>query len=118
MAIFLCLGQYCNGTAATGPRGDCAPGWYCTGGAKEEKPTDASTGGMCVPGQYCPSPASVPIACDPGMYCELPELSSPSGNCSAGFYCANGSASKEPDGSDLTKGELVFLVIFPVRRLP
>lgn len=62
-------GKYCNGDGLAEPTGDCAPGWYCLGGAYTEKPTTYvnsttlystnyscpvyalnNTGGICEPG--------------------------------------------------------------------
>ena len=35
------------------PRGPCAAGFYCVGGAIKAKPTDGVTGSVCPPGTYC-----------------------------------------------------------------
>lgn len=62
-------GKYCNGDGLAEPTGDCAPGWYCSGGAYTDKPTTYvnsttlystnyscpvyalnNTGGICEPG--------------------------------------------------------------------
>lgn len=35
------------------PSGECATGFYCTGGAASPKPTDGVTGNICPLGTYC-----------------------------------------------------------------
>ena len=62
-------GKYCNGDGLLEPTGDCAAGWYCSGGAYIDKPSPHvnsttlystnyscpvyalnNTGGICEPG--------------------------------------------------------------------
>ncbi|KAI8480901.1 hypothetical protein Bbelb_413740, partial [Branchiostoma belcheri] len=113
-SAFDCLpcpgGLYCAGDGLSTPTGDCAPGWYCSGGAFSDKPSpyvntsdsysvDTEcpvyslnfTGGICTPGTYCPEGSQRPTPCDLGQYCEQHALDATSGPCSAGFFC-NGSA--------------------------
>ena len=58
----------------------------------------ASYGGYCSPGKYCPQGASQPVSCDAGFYCpsylmnELNNLLT----CTAGFYCAGGAQTSTP----------------------
>lgn len=42
------------------PVGPCSPGYYCTAGATEARPTDGVTGSICAPGTYCGKPACLP----------------------------------------------------------
>ncbi|XP_071958404.1 uncharacterized protein [Antedon mediterranea] len=111
--IFDCLpcpaGEYCEGDGLPEPSGDCAPGWYCSGGSYSSKPTPYvndtneysatecpiysrnETGGICTPGTYCPEGSDRPVPCSLGQFCGNYALSTPSGDCLAGFFC-NGSA--------------------------
>jgi len=101
--VCVVAGKFCQGTGLDWPTGDCDPGWYCTGSSTQARPT--ADGGRCVRGQFCPAGSAAPQACTPGRYCGEDGLSEPEGNCSAGFYCAGGSKTSQPDGLDST-GEL------------
>ena len=48
------------------PEGECAEGWYCSGGANEAKPLNASNGGECEVGFFCPKGSSFPSPCPEG----------------------------------------------------
>ena len=67
--LFYCpAGTYCGSDGLPEPSGDCAPGWYCSGGAFSSKPSPIVngtagysvadcpiyshnyTGGICTPG--------------------------------------------------------------------
>ncbi|EQC38608.1 hypothetical protein, variant [Saprolegnia diclina VS20] len=70
-------GQYCSGLPPTvAPTGPCAPGYYCTLGARTRTPVD-STGGICSDRFVCLGGASVanPVdgvtgrLCNPGSFC-------------------------------------------------
>ena len=104
-------GKYCGGEGLNAPTGDCSPGWYCTGRANSSKPQpvidscNAShcscpsgnyTGGKCSPGTFCPEGSSFPLLCTPGSYCGDYELSRPSGECVAGYYCSCGNKVPNP----------------------
>lgn len=52
-------------------------------------------------GNYCPAGTDRPLACTLGQYCETSELDTPTGLCTAGFFC-NGSASvPNPQACDM-----------------
>jgi len=87
-------GHFCAGTGNSHTDGECAEGWYCSGSATSEKPT--TNGGRCLAGSYCPNGTAIPLECDAGKYCGYDELSTPSGNCSAGFYCIKNSTTATP----------------------
>ena len=89
-------GKYCETSGASNVTGECQEGWY-----SPENSTTA-TQSKCFPGQYCPVGSLAPTACTPGMYCDKAELAAPYGNCSESYFCANGSTSATPDGSDDT----------------
>ncbi|CAL8373179.1 unnamed protein product, partial [Gadus morhua 'NCC'] len=92
------------------PRGPCAAGFYCVGGAIKAKPTDGVTGSVCPPGTYCvegsgepePCPAGTfspasglaseagCLPCSGGLYCREPGLTAPTAPCSQGFWCPPG----------------------------
>lgn len=98
---------YCaNGTYTDHPGADhcydCPEGYYCvTRDSAVLCPTGYycphNTGAdlkMCPAGTYNPRPGirseSECTQCDAGEYCLTPGLSSPSGNCSEGYYCTTG----------------------------
>lgn len=88
-------GKYCAGFKATDITGNCAGGFFCSSNAELAKNIDDAfgvgvsnpTGGRCSPGYYCPEGANSKIACPEGKYCQTAGLSSPTGDCQAGFYC-------------------------------
>lgn len=110
-------GQYCATDGLSAPTGNCSPGYYCDENAKVSNPTDGTTGDICPAGSYCvsgssyytecpkgtynPSTAIGSLAnctdCDPGMFCSMAGLTTPSGNCSAGYYCILKSEKTKPD---------------------
>ena len=85
----------CNGTGLTAYNGDCAPGYYCVGGATSPTPfpTDA-TGGICPRGHYCPGASNAPLACAPSWYMNSTGASECL-SCPAGFYCPD-TAQEQP----------------------
>ena len=119
-------GYYCgqeNATAVTAP---CNEGYFCTEGADTPTP-DANykgTAGPCPEGHYCPAQTSIPrrcpvgtfsnvthlklesecTPCNYGTYCGDEGLTSPSGECSAGFYCLRGARSRNNPTEDATGG--------------
>lgn len=96
------IGKYCEIASVT-PSGNCTGGYYCEGSATSATPkNETEGGGMCVEGQYCPQGTPEPLTCSPGYFCFGPLLEVPTGPCDAGYYCANGSSSASPDGSDST----------------
>ncbi|XP_070551141.1 neurogenic locus notch homolog protein 1-like [Ptychodera flava] len=90
-------GMYCEGQGNSYPTDYCDEGWFCSGGANETHPS-APYGGYCVAGEYCPRGSSAPLLCDPGQYCDVDRMASPRGDCSAGYYCINGSTTATPTG--------------------
>ncbi|RUS80924.1 hypothetical protein EGW08_011305, partial [Elysia chlorotica] len=100
----------------------CPAGYYCL-----ENSTDYSHQ-ICPSGHYCPQGTTSPYAnpclkgtynpvngsqdsgdclpCPPGQYCETDGLSSPSGNCSGGWYCTSGAWLAQPTFSDNTTANL------------
>jgi len=119
------VGRYCDQQNMTVPgTGDCAGGYYCTTGNSGPAPggnvTRGVTGswegsGRCPTGYYCPNGTAAPIACNAGKYnpnlgqneeadcipcpsgeyCETAGLSLPTGNCTAGYYCVEGTSNPE-----------------------
>ncbi|OEH77833.1 hypothetical protein cyc_01966 [Cyclospora cayetanensis] len=66
----------------------CPPGYYCPEGSPTKVP--------CPAGKYLPASGAWEEqqcqSCPLGQYCAFPGLASPSGYCSAGFFCEEGSA--------------------------
>ena len=115
--------QHYNDTIYTGP---CDAGYFCTNGSDSVTPDGSGPGlnGPCPEGHYCPQQTQFPIPCPagtfnnvtmltaeaecqdcpPGSYCEVPGLSTPSGPCSAGFYCLGKSAEHSPSSVTSTGG--------------
>ena len=109
-------GQYCQFSGLDAPTGDCNAGYVCHSNAISATPVDGVTGEPCPPGFYCSngSAHAVPCPlgryspalynqketdchlCDPGKYCDDYNLTSPSGNCSAGYFCPEGSDTARP----------------------
>ena len=109
-------GQYCNTTGLVLPSGNCFAGYYCTLGSTIPNPTDETFGDICSRGHYCCEGSAQPQACtvgtyqpylgatssdnclpcDPGTYCAGTGLTTPSGNCSAGYYCSEAAISAQP----------------------
>lgn len=52
---------------------------------------------ICSKGHYCPEGSSAEIKCTGGKYCESQQLSTPEGNCSAGYYCIGGAIKSNPE---------------------
>lgn len=87
---------------------ECPAGFYCDG-------IDSTQFQTCPAGHYCPSgslsPSDCPIGsyssalsltsveecypCPGGSYCETSGLTSPTGQCDAGYYCRNSSFTKQ-----------------------
>ncbi|PIK35709.1 hypothetical protein BSL78_27465 [Apostichopus japonicus] len=88
-------GFYCELDGLPEPTGYCAPGWYCNGSSTSN--TTTTEGGICQEGTYCPEGSCLPTLCDPGTYCQTDGLDSPTGNCSAGYYCVLGASSPAPN---------------------
>ncbi|XP_014845642.1 PREDICTED: uncharacterized protein LOC106919650 isoform X3 [Poecilia mexicana] len=103
-------GVYCSLRGASAPHAPCLQGYFCQGGATVPTPESSETflrNGLCPVGHYCPAGSLTPLpcpagsirnatggvsmescfACPAGHYCSSEGLASPSGPCSAGFYC-------------------------------
>ncbi|XP_062894522.1 platelet endothelial aggregation receptor 1-like [Mobula hypostoma] len=90
----------------------CLAGYFCLGGLSNPYPL------QCLSGYYCPectrfanefpcpsgTYGSLPglqssagcLPCPPGQFCEGNGLSSPSGNCSEGWFCTGGASTSRP----------------------
>ena len=98
-------GMYCSSSALTQPSGICSEGYYCP------LSSTSSTEVICPQGSYCLNSSSQPIPCPigtfsnaaglsnlsqclpctSGMYCNTTGLVAPSGLCSPGYFCPQGS---------------------------
>ncbi|KAL7981551.1 hypothetical protein Chor_005639 [Crotalus horridus] len=101
------------------PQGFCTAGFYCAGGAFDAVPQSSPEfplNGPCPQGHFCPEGTQSPIACPlgtlnngtggsspdycvpcyPGFFCAAMGLSSPTGPCTAGFYCPANFSSFSP----------------------
>ena len=103
-------GHFCNGTGLVSTSGLCSPGYYCPEGSNTPFQE------VCTPGHFCemgsPLPAACPVGtfssehslssatqcgnCTSGMFCNDSGLVSPSGPCTAGYYCPEGMTSSMP----------------------
>ncbi len=112
-------GHYCDAVSLTSPSGVCEPGYFCLSGAISPRPLSSAINGPCPAGFYCPlnstSPTPCPartyspsafnseiencLSCDPGMHCNSSGLVTPSGLCSEGYFCTNGSSTAFPINS-------------------
>jgi hypothetical protein len=117
-------GHYCDQPGLQQPAGDCAAGYYCSGGSWTSAPVAQSFGDSCTAGHYCTNGTSVPIGCPagtysssvgnravtdcipctPGYYCNSTGLTTPAGKCSAGYYCSSGASTSTP--SDGITGDI------------
>jgi len=114
-------GKYCNQLNLTEPgNGDCFGGYFCGQGSSSPTPNGTVVKGVgggwtgygdCPAGHYCPNGTQAPVPCSPGKYnphkgalaeiscvscpegsfCETPGLGAPTNNCTAGYYCPQGS---------------------------
>ena len=111
--------KFCDTSGSTSPTGTCKRGHFCTIGAIVNNPGDTSGSitadgaGVCPQGFYCPEGTSNAIPCPVGTFrpdilgislgscfkcprgsfCNDTGLVSPSGLCSAGYYCDGGATS-------------------------
>ncbi|XP_063291751.1 zonadhesin-like [Pelobates fuscus] len=112
-------GRYCRGEANWQPDGLCSAGYYCEGEAADAIPQKTARfllNGQCPAGHYCPEGTQSPKPCPPGTlknttggfsaescvpcyagyFCATGGLSSPTGECAAGFYCPANVTSVSP----------------------
>jgi hypothetical protein len=57
---------------------------------------------MCQPGNYCPVGSLTQTKCDVGKYCDDFQLSTPKGDCEAGYFCKLGASKPNPDDGEIT----------------
>ena len=97
-------GYYAQGTGNIAPTGKCAEGFYCTLSAVTSMPTNSTTGGPCVPSEYCPEGSAYPQDCPGGSYC-ADSSGQITGDISAGYYGLKKISTPTPvavyDGLDL-----------------
>ena len=92
-------GYYCPNNASLAKTVECQAGTYCSGG------TSSSSGNATCPiGHYCPAGTNEPIKCTPGSNCATSGLQVVTGNCTAGYYCLEGSTTATP--TDGTQGNI------------
>ena len=123
-----CISGYaCTSPGLPFPDLDCNPGYFCQSGAADGNGTSGELGGVggaCTPGSYCPVNTGFPIrcppgtysglstrsslidciTCPPGKYCITSELTEPSGDCSAGWYCEPGNIESKPFNGKCPEG--------------
>ena len=112
-------GQYCDREKLAAPSGPCMRGFYCVLGSHISTPFgyNDTIGNLCPVGHFCPVNSSYPepcppgtylgtrgnkkiddcLQCPPGQFCEGYGLESPTGHCSARFYCPGGQNSSTPN---------------------
>ncbi|EDO39339.1 predicted protein, partial [Nematostella vectensis] len=107
-------GQFCSEAGLTMPKGPCAAGHFCEGGADSATPSPSSKyprNGLCPVGHYCVEGTQTPeqcqpgtfrnttgaaafdhcLNCTPGWYCEGFGNSKPTDKCAPGYYCPENS---------------------------
>ncbi|XP_070551430.1 uncharacterized protein [Ptychodera flava] len=82
-------GEVCEGMALVGPTGLCGAGYFCTGAAYTQYPTDDTTGNICPVGHYCPEGSPAAKRCEGGYYTNITGQAE-CFDCPAGYYCADG----------------------------
>ena len=108
--------SFCSGTGRVAISGQCSQGYYCIASASTSTPTDGVTGNACSAGNYCPASSALPtpcpiatintltgkssiascVPCPASSYCLGVGLSTPTGSCSAGFYCSGNATTPAP----------------------
>ena len=111
-------GVYCLTAGERNYTGSCAPGYYCPPGSSLARQV------ICPVGRYCPRMSPNPIPCPAGTFssrlalqsasqcspctsgwsCNDTGLTSPSGPCSPGYYCPEGSSMSSPLGTPCPVG--------------
>ncbi|XP_071497013.1 uncharacterized protein [Diadema antillarum] len=96
-ACDICPGSYYCDPTESGPvttPEPCPQGYYCPPG------TGAAMTNACPPGTFGDAEGYDElddcVSCTAGWYCEEPALSTPTGECYAGFYCTGGAAVPTP----------------------
>ena len=118
---------YCDeeGMVASNSQKKCGAGYLCTGGSYTPYPIEytnrSNNNRKCPLGYYCTQGATSPSSCGtgtfqnsyaqssckicpPGSYCGSTTLSTPSGDCAAGYICYEGATTNAP--TDGTTGEV------------
>lgn len=90
---------YCYANSSSYLGNPCPPGSYCPENTTHENQY------LCEPGTFNALSGqkmmSACVLCTAGMYCQGNGLSKPTGNCSEGWYCVNGSTTDQPsEGND------------------
>lgn len=62
------MGMFCSQSGLGSPDGLCDPGYYCTSKATIPNPTDGVTGDICPAGGFCEKGTRVSGSCPPGSY--------------------------------------------------
>lgn len=79
---------------------ECPSGYYCESKADLDIAGEYYEKKPCPAGTYFASTGATSAAdctpCDDGKYCESPGLSAVSGDCVAGYFCAEGASSPKP----------------------
>ena len=131
-------GEYCNRDGLEDVVGKCSAGFYCKSGSPSKYPyvnfmglwsITSFTYGICPKGYYCPEGSSEPqkclkgtylnaegsekaadcIRCQPGWYCSKDALETPEAKCDAGYYCPEGTDTKNKNECPAS-GEAIALL--------
>lgn len=93
------MSMFCSQSGLGSPDGLCDPGYFCTSKATVPNPTDGTTGDVCPAGGFCEMGSKVSGSCPPGSY--NPNTAGKSQQsctvCDPGKYCS-GSNSVTPTG--------------------
>ena len=104
-------GSYCSSSGLSAPSSVCPAGYYCPVGSANSTskiicpigsycPQGSVSASPCPPGTYNPSTGKRAVQecldCSPGSYCGNYNLTAPTGPCSAGFFCYEGSNVSSP----------------------
>lgn len=107
-------GYYCPENTTDPTDYPCPGGHYCPDGTKY------SSEYKCRAGYYNPQTTQTSQAacllCTAGKYCEGEGLSSPTGNCSIGWFCSGGSVQDKP--AVVGKGtDIICPTLFPIHEI-
>ncbi|XP_064629299.1 uncharacterized protein LOC135488586 [Lineus longissimus] len=111
-------GHYCPIENMMTPGPLCLEGFFCSGGADNPKQNPCPKGSYCVNGTMHPTPCPVGTFsnqthltshnqcrnCSAGSYCGYEGLTSPSGECWAGYYCPGGMKQPNPSSHVCPRG--------------
>ena len=73
----------------TAPTALCDAGYVCVSAANSSRPTDGTTGYLCLAGYYCPQGSGVGVRCPAGTYSNATGLHNLTEcvDCPPGSYC-------------------------------